>query len=182
MIERTEFQIKCKVCDDGVLLPQKIYRLSGPSVAIGYILLIPSILGIGASVVLLVLATMHIFQTDQVTQEFSLAEQSCVRGLGSSLSLPQRQEICECADSNGPRGSADFSQESIESCAISTRSDFLPPQEEYASLRPSAIIFGSSFAITIGVISFVSGLLGWLLIMKKRVLQCYACGAIVNTS
>jgi hypothetical protein len=37
--------IRCKVCDEGELVPRKVYRLSGPAVVIGYIFLIPSVLG-----------------------------------------------------------------------------------------------------------------------------------------
>ena len=39
-------------------------------------------------------------------------------------------------------------------------------------------IFGSLSAVTLGIIFFVGGLTGWLLVMKKRVLQCNVCGAV----
>src|SRR5713101_1497064 len=38
--------IKCKTCDSGTLVRRKKYRMSGIVVLIGYILVIPSILGI----------------------------------------------------------------------------------------------------------------------------------------
>ncbi|TMP93798.1 MAG: hypothetical protein E6L07_09965 [Verrucomicrobia bacterium] len=38
------------------------------------------------------------------------------------------------------------------------------------------------FSIFVIVASFVGGLLGWLLIMRKRVLECTRCGAIVPAS
>ena len=37
-------------------------------------------------------------------------------------------------------------------------------------------------AIFGAVICFVSGLLGWLLIMKKVIIQCTACGAVTPAS
>ena len=37
-------------------------------------------------------------------------------------------------------------------------------------------------AILFGISCFVGGIFGWLLIMKKRVLRCSICGAIVNAS
>ena len=43
-------------------------------------------------------------------------------------------------------------------------------------------VLGNAFFIGWGVAFFVSGLLGWLLLMKKRVLQCDVCGAVVNAS
>jgi hypothetical protein len=33
-----------------------------------------------------------------------------------------------------------------------------------------------------GVVSLVSGLLGWLLVMKKDILKCNYCGAVVAAS
>jgi hypothetical protein len=41
---------------------------------------------------------------------------------------------------------------------------------------------GSGFAISLGVASFVGGLLGWLLVMRKRILKCSTCGAVINAS
>ena len=95
--------VRCKVCDAGTLLRRKKFRMSGPVVAIGYILLIPSILGILASVFIVV--ALH--RTDG---------------------------------------------------------------------------FGEGVALFFGVASFVSGLIGWLLVMKKQVLECNACQAVVNAS
>ena len=37
-------------------------------------------------------------------------------------------------------------------------------------------------AIFMGLVSFVGGLLGWLLVMKKQVLECNTCKAVVNAS
>jgi hypothetical protein len=43
-------------------------------------------------------------------------------------------------------------------------------------------VIGSVSAVVIGITSFVGGLLGWLLVMKKRVLKCSFCGAVINAS
>jgi hypothetical protein len=45
----------------------------------------------------------------------------------------------------------------------------------------AAVIVGGFFVFVI-VMSFVGGLLGWLLVMRKRVLQCAGCGAVVAAS
>jgi hypothetical protein len=101
--------IPCKVCNRGVLVPKRIYRLSAPVVAIGYIFLIPSVLGM--------IAGGLIF--------FGVIAQGGDESSG---------------------------------------------------------VIGGGFAILLGVASFVGGLLGWLLIMKKRVLQCSVCSATVSAS
>src|SRR5256885_16950276 len=38
--------ISCQVCGQGVMTKKPVFRMSGPAVVIGFILLIPSILGI----------------------------------------------------------------------------------------------------------------------------------------
>jgi hypothetical protein len=43
-------------------------------------------------------------------------------------------------------------------------------------------LFGGGIAVGFGISCFVGGLLGWLLVMRKRVLQCTLCGAVVNAS
>jgi len=51
-----------------------------------------------------------------------------------------------------------------------------------SSQPDSSSRLGEGFAIFMGVTSFAGGLLGWLLIMKKRVLKCNVCRATVNAS
>jgi hypothetical protein len=51
-----------------------------------------------------------------------------------------------------------------------------------AGLITAVSVLGNAFFIGWGIAFFVSGLLGWLLVMKKRVLQCDVCGAVVNAS
>ncbi len=100
--------IKCKICDVGVLKKTNHYRMSGVVVTIGYILLIPSFLGMTISGIMFV---------------FSLAS-SAVPDIGSS----------------------------------------------------GLIVSGTSLLVF--VFCLVGGLLGWLLVMKKKVLQCTNCEAV----
>lgn len=108
-------RLPCKVCEQGTLLSKKVFRMSGPVVVIGYIFLIPSVIGILLSVLMFfgVIATSG-SATDTASQA----------GIG---------------------------------------------------LAAGVVIF-------FGVASFAGGLIGWLLVMKKRVLQCSTCGATVNAS
>jgi membrane associated rhomboid family serine protease len=43
-------------------------------------------------------------------------------------------------------------------------------------------VLGGGLSIATAIASVVGGLVGWLLVMKKRVLQCSVCGAVVNAS
>jgi len=108
----------CKICDRGTLMPRKIRRLSGPAVAIAYILLIPSILGMAACAILLIVSLLA-----------------------------------------GVAGAAHGS-------AFATA---------FAGIGAIAFVY-------IGILSFVFGLVGWLLIMKKHILQCVYCGAVVDAA
>ena len=46
----------------------------------------------------------------------------------------------------------------------------------------AATVVAGGFSLFVIVMSFLGGLLGWLLVMRKRVLQCVRCGAIVPAS
>src|SRR5580698_2387401 len=46
-------QIPCKVCERGEMHSKKVFRMGGPVVVIGFIFLIPSILGMMASLLVL---------------------------------------------------------------------------------------------------------------------------------
>lgn len=105
----------CKVCDSGTLKPRTVYRLSGVVALIGYIILIPSMLGI------------------------CVGGLACV-GMADAANDPALQD---------PEGSA----------------------------AVLGVLGGGMM-----VFSLVGGLLGWLLILKKRVLRCTKCGATVAAS
>jgi hypothetical protein len=107
-------QVKCKTCDVGILQKIRKYRMSGVVVAIGYILLIPSVLGVMFSI---------------------------------------------------------FAFFTTMSAASGTKD----------AAATGAVIAGGIF-IFFGIASLVGGLLGWLLVMKKDVLQCSHCGAVVAAS
>ena len=111
----------CKICDRGTLEPRKIRRLSGPAVAIGYILLVPSILGMVGCAILLIITVL--------------------------------------AGAAGAAGVAHGSALVIAFAGI-----------------------GSLVILYVAVVCFVGGLLGWLLVMRKYVLQVDNCGAVVNAA
>ena len=106
--------IRCKICDTGILQKIKRYRMSGVVVVIGYILLIPSVIGI-------LFSGYMFWETALHTNESS----------SSGLAAAGAVEV---------------------------------------------------FSIGLAIAFLVGGLLGWLLIMKKEILQCNRCGAVVAAS
>jgi hypothetical protein len=193
------FHPRCKVCDYGDLLPKRVFRMSGPAVAIGFILLIPSVVGMLAAACSLLgfIAVTGISHSTPTGPDVEF-RRTCINTPESDTTVPitQRVRYCECTlteyrATNSPI-KADFE------CSQRLQDNTLENVDErtqhlYASLLgvqaspPKGIItifglLGSAVAIHVGVASFVGGLLGWLLVMKKRVLQCSACGATVSAS
>jgi len=201
----------CKICDSGALRLKKVHRLSGPAVAIGFILLIPSVLGmLFCAVILLgfntsVGAALGVNAKDSGRPYQNAFDASFRRSCAQSTKLksqaegrlPSQQQIeeyCECALS-GYKGSG-LTTETAESCTQRVNDGTLDtpspdvdalysrdnPNATNAGVITAVSVLGNAFFIGWGVAFFVSGLLGWLLVMKKRVLQCEVCGAVVSAS
>jgi len=51
-----------------------------------------------------------------------------------------------------------------------------------AGTSDAAIAIAGGLSFLVIIMSFVGGLLGWILIMKKKILQCTNCGAKVSAS
>ena len=224
----TASYLMCKVCDRGTLSAKKVFRLSGPAVAIGYILLIPSVLGM----IFCALMFAVIFavsgqlggQPDRVGDQpippvqsaFDAAfRQNCMnktKQLSPNADLPLIEEYCECGLSTYKETdsetstrqfclkqlnegklapvSADvaalYSSENLQASSDAETTGIGEPSRTPDPLEPYKQtilrVFGSGILLAMGIGFFVSGLLGWLLVMKKHVLKCNYCGAVVNAS
>jgi hypothetical protein len=197
----------CKICDAGTLQRKSVYRMSGPAVIIGYILLIPSILGIAFSALLLLGILSFPANNFNAKSPAQTAfdrnfRQSCSRQFKASrtaIGLPATQSIaeqfCECSLSEFK--TTQLASQAAQTCIERAQNEGLPSPtleiDELYSNRVKATppneallgffrLVGSVSAITMGVFSFVGGLLGWLLVMKKRILQCDTCEAAVSAS
>ena len=220
----------CKICERGTLIPKKIFRLSGPAVAIGYILLIPSVLGMIFCALMLAGVFAVSGQPDQVSDLADRPAQSafdadfrrdCMNGAklqAPDAGLPSLEEICECmlstykqthnlrtlTNSGGtittsggycsqqfnegrlapvsPDVAALYTGENPQSSPDAAMTTIRTP-DPLAAYKTTVIrALGGGFTLAMGIGFFVSGLLGWLLVMKKRVLKCDYCGAVVNAS
>jgi hypothetical protein len=197
--------LMCKICDRGALFPKKVFRLSGPAVAIGYILLIPSILGMifcGYILISINLATIPGASAQHTQSAFDASfRQNCAKSVqqinqstGYYASQQLIEQYCECALSTYKE--TDSEAAATQTCrqraqngtleALGTDVDAFysdAPRNAQESAG-SDLLHGvtSMFAIALGIAFFVGGLLGWLLVMRKRVLQCNVCGAVVNAS
>ncbi|HMO51779.1 MAG TPA: hypothetical protein PKE26_17265 [Kiritimatiellia bacterium] len=161
----------CNVCNQGTLTKKKKFRLSGPAVVIGYIFLIPSVFGILFGLVLL-------FGTGAATSESSQTMKQQIRNQLSSANIPS-QLIDKVLNyeviTQSQRDALTQNQRiTLESAEFSYKAGTV-------GTGAGAAIAGG-FSIFVIFSSFIGGLLGWLLTMKKKVLQCGNCGAVVNAS
>lgn len=209
----TSSYLTCKICDRGSLYPKKVFRMSGPAVAVGFILLIPSLLGMIISALYFVgviaykgnessSVASQPAQSFQDTRDANFrrscaksARQSYWMSTGSQLPTTMAEEYCECALSvfkvTGSKNA------SAQTCSQQLNDGVLEvPSQEVQALysgtaqhekHASAESYGGRFiggglSAASGIACFVGGLLGWFLVMQKRVLQCAVCGAVVNAS
>lgn len=163
--------IRCKICDEGELLKKKQYRMSGVVVFIGYILLIPSFFGILISSFFLISAVLFTEITDGAIE--TQAETKLIEA-----DIPEL-----------------ISEQILNSEPVSEKDldTLLPEQRQIIDevIRELSVantvgavggVFFGGISIFMFIISIVGGLLGWLLVMKKKVLQCAICGAATPIS
>lgn len=162
---------QCKVCDSGVLRQKKKYRMSGIVVLIGYILLIPSVLGMLFSTLMLVTT---VGAGGMVASE--LADETQVEL--SNAGIPD--SIIHKVVSAGTVTEAEKASLTREQRATLESSELAYTAGAVGAGAGVAIVGG--MAIFIGISSLVGGLIGWLLIMKKKVLACDSCGAVIAAS
>ena len=163
--------IVCRTCNAGEMIRCKRYRMSGPVVVIGYILLIPSVIGI-------LISGLLVFGSG-----------TAAKGMADDAEAAERREL---RAANLPEGIID---KAVAGTPLSPQERTSLTQEQQAKIDAAPVsisarkagagiggVMAGGLSVCLGVSCFVSGLLWWALIMKKRVLQCHRCGAVVAAS
>jgi len=145
--------------------------MSGPVVVIGFILLIPSILGILFGVLMLV-------ATGAASSQTSSSGEREIRARLVSLRVPD-PIITEVVTGKSVSDAELVPLTYQQRAAVHDAQLSVSAQKLGAG---AATVIAGGFSVFVIVASFVGGLLGWLLIMRKRVLQCARCGAVVPAS
>ncbi len=146
--------------------------MSTPVVVIGFIFLIPSVLGMIASALIL-FGVVSSAGTDANRTRDEVAARM------RSNDVPE--PIISAVLAN-PNLDADSLMDQVSMAQLSWIKDSQEKLRGSTEGSGLAVLFGGGFAIALGVASFVGGIIGWLLVMKKRVLQCSVCMAVVNAS
>ncbi len=157
---------------------KRVYRMSGPAVVIGFILLIPSILGMlfGG----LTFLTAAIGGTAAAANKLPAAALESVRRDLTAQRVPEDIIADVCAEKHVSDTRMNLARlDSGQQVAVRAAELSISTAKGAPAL---AACCGGGFSIMILIGSFVGGLLGWLLIMRKTVLQCFRCGAVVAAS
>jgi DNA-directed RNA polymerase subunit RPC12/RpoP len=161
----------CRTCGQGTLVRLTKFRMSTPVVVIGFVLLIPSVLG-------MLFGVLMLFVTGVASKQTSASSESKIRAQLVAQNVPDA--IVNEVVSGRPVSPNELA---------SLRSQQQSAVHEAESSRlgqtiggGAATVVAGGFSIFVIIASFVGGLLGWLLIMRKRVLQCARCGAVVPAS
>jgi len=140
-------------------------------VIIGYILLIPSVLGMAAS------GLTCIGVGGAAASTSASMSEATSRSL-TEAGVPAR--VVSEFDSSGTVAESTLSSLPPEQ-AEQVRSLLLSDSAGQVGAAAGAGIMGLGAALGF-VMSLVGGLLGWLLTMRKKVLQCGSCSAVVAAS
>ncbi len=161
----------CKICDKGTLESKNKYRMSGPVVAIGYIFLCPSVLGMLFGVLLL-------FSTGTVTKDAVERKANEIRTSLSEAKIPEKiiEKIVLAQNVDETELKA-LTRKQKEAVRLAENDN----KYSKAGMGLGAA-FSGGLSIFLFISSFVGGLFGWILIMKKKILQCNNCSAVVQAS
>lgn len=155
----------CRICDSGALRLRKKFRMSLPVVLIGIMFLIPSVFGV-------LLGTVSLVSTVVIGVQATRNAETEVRQILRNAQVPAHVADKVVAMEQ-------LSREERNALNGRQRDAVMRAESRYmGTALGSAMTGGFSLAIIIG--SFTGGLLGWLLIMRKKVLQCTHCDATVE--
>jgi hypothetical protein len=161
----------CRTCGQGALVRRKTFRMSGPVVVIGFILLIPSVLGMLFGILMLV-GTAGMANTRLPSIERETRTRLEAQGVPEPV-------IIQVAESKP------VDEQQLAALTPQQRTAVHDAQSSVSAGnvgKGAATMVAGGFSLFVITMSFVGGLLGWLLIMRKRVLRCTRCGAVVPAS
>jgi hypothetical protein len=163
--------IPCKTCDAGYLQRKSVHRMSSIVVLIGYIMVIPSVLGMAFGLFCLIVSLSATSDTTSGIRDKAKGEMTKAGVPSNIIQMVMDGKIVQDADK---RGLTQGQLVAIESARIDLS----------AGMAGAGIggAMASGFSIFIIISSLIGGLLGYLLIMKKEILKCTNCGVVMAAS
>ncbi len=158
----------CGVCGAGALSKRVAYRLGVPGALIGWLILVPSFLGTTLSV--LVLAGSY-YASSAVISEMSEQDERALKDVPEELIEKARTFALTDAERR---------QLSVEQ-RIALDNLTFGPLANFLGAGLFGMIVGVP-SVCLGFASLLGCLFGWLLTLKKKILKCNGCGAVVAAS
>lgn len=145
--------------------------MSGAVVFIGYIFLLPSVIGIVIATLMLVVsggattATLDALKTETKDKLARAGVSAAISDRVLAFETIPQTELSRFPEQQ--RAVVESAQLSLSAGAVGAG---------------AAGFLSGGASVCVGISAFVGGLLGWLLVMKKKVLQCNSCGAVLAAS
>lgn len=153
-----------------------VHRLSGCLVALGYCLLIPSICAI---VVTLLVVTLGVGSSGALTAvTWGLAQSNAVHRLQTDHSIPQ--SYVDLFKTNQDEAALQITNLPVESQPLVREvfSDYTAQKAGMAVGTGGVAFVGTIFIVGVFVVCIPLFIVGFLLILKKKVWRCRNCGYI----
>lgn len=164
--------IACRVCGRaGGLVYQKVRKFSPPLVVIGWLLLVPSFLGVSCGgMTLLATAGAAAGSAQDLEREYA-DSLSTIEGLSDQ----QVQTIAaKGVRPDRPQLTA-LGLNSSQADAVIRAHGLRSAGQAGAAVGTGLV---GSFGIFVVATSFIGGVFGWLLLLKKKVISCRSCSGI----
>lgn len=164
-------EVACNTCQQrGGLTHKKVFKFSTPVVIIGWLFLIPSLMGVGCGALgLMATSTATTETASGITEQYRESLEKI-----DGLSASQVREIIDMEP---------YSEAQLPALGLSKSQ-----ARRVDSAHTTMVAGGAGAALGSGMMggasifmmisSFVGGLLGWLLIMRKKVIACNLCKGI----
>ena len=163
-------EITCKTCDTGTMRRKKKFRLGAFGVVFGLIFGIPSLIGLTVGAIGL-RATGE--GTVETSDSLAAIARSQLTEAGIDTGIIER--VIDGTITDDERSNLNREQR----IAVSTTKMMLSAGQVGAGIA-TAVVGG--FSLVIFMLSAVGILLAWLITLRKKILQCDQCGAVVAAS
>lgn len=163
--------VKCLTCNEGDLHRKKVFRLGAPIGFLGAFLVYPAYLLL-AVLVIWSMASCSAISDEDPTLRSALADKMQEAGVPEGLA-------------NRAASGETISEPELANLTDEQREMVTTVPERMAIVDSSKVIAGGILAgltVPLFALAFVLILVGWILRMRKRILQCSNCGAVTPAS
>ncbi len=165
--------MRCEKCNNESMVNTSVFRLSGCLVTLGFILLIPAAITLAFTILLTVLG---VYATGTAASEMTNKLVMETEEELQELRVPQHV-IADFKDDHS------ISEKTLNTLSSDQRRQVEITMDTYNAVAAGAAIgtggiaiFGGGFVVALFVLSIPALIIGFLLILRKKVCKCPNCG------